>query len=121
MLPAGEAQKTRSAPSSGTALSAEAMGILHMMIRWGSSSLRLIVPVGDQGLRLIVDPRFPSGRFDNGPFPLLSKAPALELIRRGLISALSENGDNNKIGWREMFKGHEEQIPEGAQVYCVTQ
>lgn len=117
MLPAGEAQKARSATSSGTELTDVAKRIFFLMQH---SCMRLIVPTGDRGIVLVDDPRLP-WKQGNKTIDIVDKMPVIELIRKGLISRLSENGENNKIGWREMFKGHEDQIPEGAQVFCVTQ
>lgn len=117
MLPAGEAQKTRPGPSSGTELTEVAKRIFFLMQH---SCMRLIVPIGDRGMRLVDDPRLP-WKQGHETIYIVDKMPMIELIRKGLISPLSENGENNKIGWREMFKGHEDQIPEGAQVFCVTQ
>ena len=90
--------------------------------------MRLIVPVGDVGIRLVADPRIP---YLAGEPPLdVPKAPVIELIRAGLISAMDENGwdpdtaqpgTGGKLGWQQMFKGHLELIPEGAQVYAISQ
>jgi len=112
-------------------LSDQAAGLFSLM----GDGMRLIVPVGDMGIRLVADPRIP---YLAGEPPLdVPKAPVIELIRAGLISAMDENGwdpDNpqapsgpnrtvvgGRLGWRQMFKGHLDLIPEGAQVYAISQ
>jgi len=106
-------------------LSDQAAGLFSLM----GDGMRLIVPVGDVGIRLVTDPRIP---YLAGEPPVdVPKAPVIELIRAGLIAALPENGFDpetatvhtlgGKLGWRQMFKGHLDLIPRGAQVYAISQ
>lgn len=105
----------------GIDVSQEARSILLYM--YEGNPLRLVVPAGDSGIFLIGDPRLR----DNRRVEIGGNAPVIELIRKRLIGQLPEHtpewktGQGGKIGWREMFKGHEALIPEGAQVYALMQ
>lgn len=98
----------------------EAWGIFELM----RSGMRLVLTA--QGASLIADPRISyTAAAAPAPIAVRSSEPVFELTKAGLISPLPENtGDdpeNCKIGWREMFAGHLDLIPEGAQVYALSQ
>lgn len=105
----------------GIDVSPEARSILLRMCE--ANPLRLIVPIGDVGIFLIGDPRLQ----DTRRVEVTESKPVIELIRKKLIGQLPEQspdwrkGQGGKIGWRDMFKGHEAIIPEGAQVYVRMQ
>ena len=95
----------------------EARRIFNLM----GDGMRLIVAVGDRDLRLIPDKRFGCEH----PEQIVEFDPCHELVRMGLISALPKvtsqfkRGEGGKIGWTEM--GFADKVPEGAEVYAVTQ
>lgn len=98
----------------------EARGIFELM----HSGMRLVLT--PQGASLIADPRRSyTAAAAPAPIPVPSPEPVFELTKARLISPLPENTGqdpgNCKIGWREMFAGHLDLIPEGAQVYAVSQ
>lgn len=100
-------------------LSESAMQIaLHM---GEDAPMRLVVPVGDNGIFLIDDPRQPFNgmRREN----VAEKSAVIELIQKRVISELPEetvmHKGSGRIGWREIFKGHEAVIPEGAKVFAL--
>lgn len=85
----------------------QAAGVFALM----GDGMRLIVPVGEIGIKLVPDPRI--DYIANEPPMDVPQHAALELIRAGVIREIT-----NRV---EMFKGHEELVPEGAQVYAVYQ
>lgn len=94
----------------------EARGIFELM----HSGMRLVLT--PQGASLIADPRYDA--VASAPVSIPSAEPILWLIKAELISPLPENTHDDgscKIGWREMFAGHLDLIPEGARVYVVSQ
>ena len=79
--------------------------------------MRLLVPKDGSTPRLVADPRFrerkPQAITQERDVPL---PIARELIRSGWIGALTEHGENNKIGWREIGLDGK-----ANEVYCCVQ
>jgi hypothetical protein len=90
--------------------------IVHELMADG---MRLIVPIGDIGIKLVPDPRY--DHLAGAPSQSIPTDVALELIRGGFAGEQpieSQPGHGGFIGVKEMFSGHEDLVPDGAKVFC---
>lgn len=90
---------------------------LNVFRAMGELWMRLLVPKDGSTPKLIADPRFrdmkPQAVNEERDVPL---AVVQQLIRAGLIGALTEHRNQGKIGWREAG------LPgETNEVYCLVQ